>query len=933
MLSRNLLIVFFLAVVMHPAKARAVENKPIALVGASYGKYDTTSITRNILDASDWVFENRDGLLPVNEWSRYSLVIIAHSQKRPYTVEEQAQIEQYLKDGGRLLLLNQAPRSMADDESAEAQYEWLGMKQRKILAHDPEEISLGNDAVLKGVAGEKRPSWLTGDQGVSELSADVEVLIGSGNTALVAKRVVGNGVVYYLGPELFRLRLPRSPYVADSDSYVRLIRNIISESHPDTHAAWKARLVAEHSAKGERFLLWNREWQHGTKDRTIFEPPLPTSEEKLEALDVPLALDEFEALQVNFTDLGDGGELSWKVEGLPAGLLTVFVQDKPAPIPWPKNPAIAMESPYWLMPPTALEPLDKEAVKITSGETRIFWLKFDTHNQMPHDYEGRITFSVDGATAGEIKLNAKLNPLRVPKRRQITLQAAGTVYGDVNKVPTALRFMRNLEENGFEWALLNVIRAHTLLLDGQPLSAAVLKQNLDAILSDSPPLLDCSAMDAFVDASLTHNQTYFRAATLVKEIDALCRAAKLSDEETQKTRRWYLNELASHLKDKGIRYFFVSLGDELSAKELENVFLPFAKTMADGGWMTTSSFSTPSVSEIDRTRKLAKYVGAWTLNRQFLSRFRGWQREGKLKLPDGALVGTYGAGEGRGTEIRKNASTSRMIGWEAVVQGSDYCSPNPYFKGWLYYTDYSLDRGIGGERFVAYLDAGNPEVPLLNSPFLEGIRESLEEANLAWAMNWYLEKLGDRVPSELRQRAANIIGDRPENPIKLKVRDGALGESETITADREGYLKAKAEVLDILNELAPLAEKSGVVPDVDWNHLPLLRGGKPVAVIVEAESADSIQTALQTLAGYELPVEKEKFPARGTVLFVGTSGSPLIPQNIKARLGRHAETASWIRDISDGDRTVIWIGGTDQEQVKKAVQNFVRFLKAPAAVF
>lgn len=909
-----------------------LKSRPVALVGDSYGRHEVTSLTRNIFDREDWVFEDRGTFLPAEEFSRYSLVVLCHSLARPYTRQEQEVIRTYLENGGRVLLLNQVGRTLSDAESEGACREWMGFTLRRGKALDPGLVRVADDPVVRGVG---KPSWFAETLVATDLAPDAVNLIGEEGQALVVRRPLGKGEVWFAANEMFRMRLPQSPHVTDSDSYVGMLRSIIAQADPLTLAEWEKVRAGDWTAKGRRFLFWNREWQRGTEDRALFLPPLPFEDELVETLVVDLAVDEYEALQLNLTDLGAGGVLEWKVDlgGLPSEALVVFVQDRPDPIPWPKNPALAKESPFWLMPAEALEPQGKNAVRIAAGQTRILWLKWNSHNVAPGSYQGSLRFSVDGTDAGAVDLRVTVHPVRVPKRRAITLQPFGHVYGDVNNVEPALRFKRNLRDHGFEWSLINTLRPDTFLVEGEPLTVRWLQTHRDAVLSATPPRIDFSSLDAFVDAALEHNLTYFRATQNVTEsINGLCGKAKLSEEETTAVRQWYLREFARYMADKGIRHLAVSMGDEMHANELRERFLPWSRDLTAAGLGATSSFSTSAVAEKELTEALAPNVKAWTLNRQHLPKFMAWVRDGTIQLPEGTLVGTYGAGEGRGTEIRKNASASRMIGWEAWAQGTDYCAPNPYFKSWMYYTDYSLNRGVGGERFVAFLEQDNLDAPLVNSPFIEGMRESIEEANLAWAMKWYLDKLGDRVPAELRTRAEKLVGSGDGFLLAWKPQpDGEPGFA--IDASREAYLQAKREVLEILGALRPLAEKAGLVADAFWNNLPLVRDGQPVARLAGHGDTAAIQSALRDLNGATLPEAGKSFPAEGTVIFVGTPDDSALPGEVKQNLGPHAPEASWIREIPQGNRVVLWVGGTDDKQVAKAVRQFVGFLRAPAAVF
>lgn len=912
--------------------------RPVAIFGSGFGVHDVTRITRTIFDYEDWVFEDRGTFMPAGDFSDYALVIICYRPERPYTAEEHALISQYVSGGGKVLLINQAPVHIFDPSDAAAAAacaEWMGFisaRNGSLLDADPATVPVIDDPLLAGVATASgpRPSWVTGDRIVRNLAEGAKVLIGTPDNALAVRRPFGLGEVLYLGPELFRLRQSEE-HAADSGLYVTLIRNIIQAATPLTVTAWHAMESAAWEQAGQRFLLWNREWQRGTEAGPVFLPPLPQEEELIAALRVDLALNEYEAMQINLSDLGQGGILTWDIElnGLPQDALELFVQDRPNPIPWPANPGIAQESPFWLMPPYALDPLEEDAVFIDSGQTRILWLKWNSHGLNPGTHTAWLHCFVDGHQAVSLELDVHIHPFRIPRRRPISLRPAGHVYGDVNNAAPAMRFKRNLRDHGFEWSFINVFRLATFSVNESPLNASWLAANIDAVSSESPPLIDFSSLDPFIDAALEHNLTYFTTvAGITTTIDNASASAGLDQQQVRQVRHWFVGNFVRYMNDKGIRDLQASRGDELSDAALRDEFLPWSLDLAEAGMKTTSSFTTASVADPELTAQLAPVVGAWTLNRQFLSTLRGWIRDGSLELPAGTLVGTYGAGEGRGTEIRKNASASRMIGWEAWDQGSNYCAPNPYFKSWLYYTEYSLDRGLAGERFVSYLDIDDLDAPLVNSPFIEGIRESMEEANLAWLMSWYMQSLGDKVPADLRARASALVGRGVDNVIRYRSGSNVIGEENfTIEASREEYVYAKREVLSILTELQPLVDQY-ILPDAWWHRHPLVIDAVPVASLIgSADAVHPIQDALTALVGESLPLRSAPAAGDMTVVYVGAMDDPELPNAVLSRAHDYLPDSNWIRDWTENGMIHIWIGGTDAAQLAKAVERFPFFFQ------
>lgn len=728
------------------------------------------------------------------------------------------------------------------------------------------------------------------------------------------------------------MRLTNSPHLEDSESYIRLIRNIIEEADPITLARQREGLEEEWIDNGTRFLVWDREWQRGRQEGPRFIPALPGPEELIEEKELHLAVAEQEAVQMNLTDLGAGGVVEWNIDldGLPSEAIRIFVQDRPDPIPWPRAPELAVESPFWLMPPEALEPEERDAVMIDSGETRIFWIYWDTTGVEPGRYTPSVTFLVDGETAGEVRFAAEIYPVRLPAKRLITLQPVGHVYGDVNSAEPALRFKRNLRDLGAEWSLINTFRKPTFRVEGGPeLTGTFLRTHLDEIGSDHPPAIDFSAMDEYLLACMEHNLTFLRVTNhLTESINSLAAAGGLEEEQQTVARRWFASQFRRYLQDLGFREVVISMGDEMNEEALRDRFLPWSEDLAEVGLKTHSTFSGPAVADPELTTALAANVGAWTLNRIYVPMFLEWKRDGTIEVPSDALVGTYGAGEGRGTEIRKNLSESRMIGWEAWGLGYDYCGPNPYFKGWLYYIDYRADRGLAGERFVSYLDIDDLDAPLVNSPFLEGIRESMEEANLAAMLDWYLDRLDTPKTAAIRERAAAVVGH--DGILAWQPRQYLGTESVILNSNREEYAEAKRTILELLEKTRPLVEAAGIGPDLFWNRIALVRNGTPVARLTGSQ-APMLREMILEETGFDLPVDGVRVEEAETLLLVGTPGDSSL-SDWTAWLGGHVDLeslpyGSWIRDDSENEVAILWVGGRSEEEVQSAMERFRFFLR------
>ncbi len=919
---------------------QTLPGKPVALVGASYGSYDRISIVRNIFDKSDWDYEDAGVYLPASEFENYSVVILAHSLEHPYSAEEQKLIRKFVEEGGTLLLLNRVVAKLNEPRSEVVLEDWLGMTFGSGPELLPEMAQIMDDPVLEGVveangAVENRPSWISGKYGVRTISEGVDLLIGGDQMGIVVRKRAGKGVVYFLAHELFRLRAAASEHLEQSDSYVRLIHNILAEARPLKLSDWKAQQVQEWKEQGKKLLIWDREWQRGIATGPVFKPPLPQKEELLQSLQINSAVDEIEAVQVNLSAIAGLESLEWElqIDGVDPSAVKVFLMERPDPIPWPKAPELVYESPYWLMPMDFVSPKNPHKITFSKdetqrpGETKILWLKFDSHHIPFGNYHGKITFKNKEEVLAECDILWNVYPVKVPKRKLITLQPLGHVYGDVLKTEPALRFKRNLRDHGFEWTLINAFRLNTFSIkDRGAIDAKLLQEVLPEIQQGKAPMIDFSSMDEWMDASIAHNLTYFRVTqALTASIDGLSERAGFNEEETKSVRTWFLRETARYLQDRGVHHYYASYGDELSRDELEKTFLPWAEELVENGWTTTSSFTTASVADEVLTNRLTRVVGAWTLNRMFIMRFMEWKRAGVIQVPEGTLVGTYGAGEGRGTEIRKNMSASRMIGWEAWGVGSDYCAPNPYFKGWLYYLDYTLDRGFAGERFVSYLKIDDLDADMVNSPFIEGMRESLEEANLAAVLRWYVEKLGDKAPAEITRKMNSLVGDEETSILSWQEKTHADIEVKTLTGTREQFSEAKLTVLNLLYEIAPLVKEAGIKPSLEWNGHPLLKDGKWVVQIQGyGVDVEILKKALSDLVG--VPYQEAENPE--TLVIAGMAGHPELPAEAANYAQAPKENYGWIRSWKNENakKSVLWIGGNSEEAVKLRLTQFPAFL-------
>lgn len=918
------------------AGAVLADPRPVGLAGASYGKYEVQAVIKNAITLSDtleYVYESRGDSIPAAEFGKYSLVVIAHSVSQPLTPADNAAIQKYVEDGGHILLINSAPNSLGKEIGVE-NIKWLGARRVAGTGGVSCQILKPSHPFLKGVFDTyKNPKWLKGSS-LAEPLPGFETLIGPGDgRALVGVRHVGKGWTAFLGDEFFRLK----PQIGDeASSYITMLRNIVAEASPLTQAEVRARALKSDSLAGKTLLVWNREWQRNEEYGPQFDPVLPAEKECITSLSADMAVGEVESLQLNITPLANLGNATAEIVtgAFPRAGVEFFVQDRPDPIPWPKDPAIAKEAPYWLMPPEYVEPKGKPEFVCPRGQTRVLWLRLSSATAKPGRYDLTLNLSFAGGQRLSVPVAVTVYPVRLPRQRPIKLEAAGQVYGDVNGPAPALRFANNLEAHGVEWSMINVIRLDTLRIagtDNKP-DHNYYSRNAARFDASDYPALDCSAWDEWMDQSISHGLIQFKMADVLAPVDGQLGKTNLPEETKAKIHNWFSREIERYLSEKGVRLAVLSYGDELNEKEIRGNFIPWAKPLNAAGWGCTSSFTGSIHLDPALNNEIYPCVRIWTLNRSLAPMFMERLRAGELKIRPDAIIGTYGAGEGRGSEHRKPLSASRFLGWESWKLGIRNCAVNPYFKGWIYYCKYeNREIGIAGERWVSYLNKDDLSVPVADCPFLEGIRDGMEEGNLCAILSWYLDRLdkNSATAAALRAQLDRVLGG-PDAILKWQEGEAYKMKVWRVDGDNEAYRKAKREVLELLAAVRGEA-MSRVKPSLFWNDIPLVKEGRFVAAIYSDKvDAAPLAAIMEELGGVRVPVQAHAAAFNTdaeTVVVVGVNDqNPLLRSDLGAtRAGSYI-----IRELpaEKGKPRILFIAGPDEAGTRKGMEMFSKFLRA-----
>ncbi len=933
-------IIFSLACLFFCLVLSADVPKPTILTGTSYGTHEVRRLINTAIAIGEdetYIYRNFEGEIPYDELDKYSLLIVAFAVKTPATAAEMKKLRSWVEKGGGLILMSAVPYSLcggAAEFRRDKALAWTGITGMMVFRNGGEcGIVQPGSAILKGITYD----WSEKVTRMVTVAPPMKAVIGQGDQALIGMAEVGKGKVFYFGAELFRLRQAKSPM---ADPYLEAIRNAIRIVGPLDQSKMQDAQLDKINYGDRKVLFWDREWDRGEQYGPRFTPPLPAIAELITVLKANMAQGEYESVQLNITPLAGQTSASCVLESatIPAENLEFLVQAKPDPIPWNRK-GIVKEFPYWMMPPEYVEPKGRPEFNLPADSgTQVVWLRVNSRDLASGDHVVKMNFTFSDGQKATVPVELKVYPVKLPRQRLIKLAAAGQVYGSMHDVPAALRFAKDLESHGIEWSLIASIRPDKMKLRGsdETLNTKTLLRLKSDFEAGKFPELDFALFDPWMDQCLAHGLTLFRADPL-----QFFTLAKLdfSDELKQKVRGWFAGEVSRYVREKGVDMLITSKGDELSIKELRESWVPWAKEMSSYGWDCTSTFS--SGVNVELFNEISPLVRLWTHNQRYATAFAEKVKSGEIKIRPDAMIGSYGAGEGRGTEFRKPLHRSRYLGWYSWLNGLQTCAVNPYFKGWLYYTGES-DRGeaggTGGERFVSYIVMNDYSVPIADCPFWEGVRDGLEEGNLCAILAWYLdyfEKNGQAAKARaIRAKLDKIIGSDEDAILTWNETEIQGYSRKVIKPAWDDYKKAKKALLELMVSIGPDARKYAK-PSLRWNQVELVREGKIVAAVYyDRVRPDALLTEVKKHTGLELPAIqgaaalKSEYPV-AIVVGSGTQnglGKELLakhnspePNDFYPKNGNY-----FIRRLPDN---ILVIAGPDEAGTGKGVEYFCKFFE------
>ncbi len=826
--------------------AAAWSAGPVALVGGGYGKYVRNSFIKKILLPMDVAYEDFGESMDFSRLDEFSLVIVAHGDEKLRESGDPAPaFEQYVRGGGHVLLIANAPTMLLDTRDFSA-HPWIGAQGWVYHRDNPVASLLRPDHEwLQGLDATREYFWLSASQLLTGPTT-AEALIGSDDSVYLSVNEYGEGWTAFLarGPFPFK----REDVGPEREAQAGMLRRMVAAAGPLTVPEQISAAMAD---AGRPLIVWQRDWQFGSKEGPQFRPPYPGAGEQVTSLAADLALAEREDLQLNLLPLAQGGEISVAVTPLglaggatgPAPEVEVRVMARAPLIPWDKPGIEPAESPFWLMASETLAPEGSPAFEAPALRNTVVWLQLRAPEDCsPGIWRGEVRISGAGETI--IPLEVTVWPILAPQDRLFQLKYWGGSTPDV-------RQWDELQREGACSATLSYPDLAQVMVTELGVSLEEALAGSPEIFARDPfPRLDFSYLDQFVGQQAARGLRVVRLQD-VKTGGIVANAATglslewqeaWGEQATDEWRRvWvaYYRELMAYLRSKGFRRVEPIWTDEPSVESIEQNYLPLAKLYQQAGMFPGSNWTTPGFMTAEDVNRFAHGVGDWSMYSIMMPEFFRYLREGSVKLVEGARIGqTRG---GYGWAHRNPADNVRRLCWDAWHNGATYIRSGPIWKSWIYYMNYEVairDEGVSGERLLAYStsDPADLSAPMLASPDWIAAREGADDLSLMMALQWYVERLREvpDLPAGLldgiEAEIAAFVGDESPWDLRLEPRHYevtrlglAYDYTATVDATSADMRRAKRRVLELLASLTPYAKQLPV--ELTWHEVTLAAGG------------------------------------------------------------------------------------------------------------
>ncbi len=216
-------------------KAEVAIEGPVGFVGDGYGRHEVEYLTKRVAtEVAGLSFEDCGTELAAKDFANFRMVVIAGLGEQTYSEEDSQIVEDYIRKGGRLVLVQQTPKGfLATDGGGAENFNFLF--GRSSFFRDGSDCTIyepENPLLVGAFAEVAHPFWLNASVMLKGL--DWENLIGNNDDVLVGRLRMGEGQVYYMGHEIFRLAKTAKEEGQEPAllGWIQIWKNILSEPEP-----------------------------------------------------------------------------------------------------------------------------------------------------------------------------------------------------------------------------------------------------------------------------------------------------------------------------------------------------------------------------------------------------------------------------------------------------------------------------------------------------------------------------------------------------------------------------------------------------------------------------------------------------------------------------------------------------------------------------
>lgn len=627
----------------------------------------------------------------------------------------------------------------------------------------------------------------------------------------------------------------------------------------------------------------------------------------LKNLAVDLGIGEYESMELRLQSLGEIGSNVTVTAHFPRGPrsmttnhVRIAAAEKHTLVNWGK------ETVGWkLTERNRVEPRE-------DGDSRL-WIVLNSRGLQPGDYRIDLRFQPDRGPACLLPVRIRVWQVRLPEDRHFYLQP----HAFLNHL--GLGKQKRKPDGTWEWNIPGVsvyaddLHAHGARMifayaydtapggsvapirlrdDGRPLIEA-LKTTPERFAPGKPwPALDLSFWDPWLQVWIDRGFIRYSGGYLSMAPSHLHKGlAKQYGLDADTTYRWLLVETSRYLKEKGFRYVYGCIGDEIAA-DLFDWWSQAATTARSCGWspgVTTGNFIFEDSALYRRAGPLMDY---WILGDPQADLIEQAKRDGYITPGDS--VGSYAGWSTRFAPYGGMRATC----WSRVMNATDTFWIQCYIRNF-------------GESIV-FDEDGIP----YSSAAWEGARDGCEDANYIRAILALTDLLREQV--------------RPGETAAFRARLDAIVEG----ADRTTVRARKTDLLRLLVDMRKILPR--VKPSLVWHDVPLIESGRPNFKLAAAEAgrsaAEHFNHQVEQKTGIAMEwVTAADAPGGAAIVFGHPDDTPLLrtlaTAGVELGVTAHYPPADsyLIRKVDHDNRMFICVIGKG-EGLARGAKNLFHFL-------